>query len=175
MEGCDNTGKTTLIENLIAELEPYLHSVKSSGPGEDLGERIISALKENDITAIHDRFFFSELVYGPIMRGKISITPDQMKQIHSLMASVNPLIIWCSRPLKDIAASFLERPQMEGTHIKLREIEEAYYRVMVGLHNEKGYNLMVYNYQRKGDYEKIAEAVERDLIARNYPVVTRSV
>jgi uracil-DNA glycosylase family 4 len=56
-----------------------------------------------------DRFFYSEFVYGPLMRGKVSLTKHQQEVIHSMLITAEPLVIQCHL-IKD-EEEFNSRPQ----------------------------------------------------------------
>jgi thymidylate kinase len=166
VEGCDNTGKTTLIQTLVARF-PGLHSIKSPGPGAALGQWVIDELSKDDLYAIYDRFFFSEYVYGPILRGKVCYSKAQQGRIRHLMRTQKPVVIWCSRPLKRIAESFYDREQLEGVADNLPQIEEAYYRVMMEFLNQtKIPYFSAYNYESSSDLTVVTRVVQKYLLDR---------
>ena len=162
LEGTDNTGKTTLAQDLVARFHHLgLYMVKSPGSGPTLGDWIIKELKKNDQAAIYDRFFFSEYVYGPVLRGKVCYTRTQDPEMVRLMCKAQPVVIWCSRPPERIAVSFDEREQMEGVVDNLKQIEEKYQQVMLGY-------LYLLRYFVKYDYEQPSNLKNVCMVIQKY-------
>lgn len=125
LEGADGTGKSTAARLLSEKL--HLKVVHSPGYIENF---FIAALNYHMMfpseVIVYDRFYFSELVYGPILRGE-SRVPDWFNfYIDNMLAKVKPLIIWCDVP-NDVAAENIKvEKQLEGVSIHLNELLTSY-------------------------------------------------
>lgn len=170
----DNTGKTTLIQNLIRDSKGrgYLKAVVSLGPQRNEYEQRDWArhqlFKANGPT-IYDRFLpICDIVYGEVLRGGSlwDINSDYLKELKSLR---NPLIIYC-RPPKSIILGFEDgREQMDGVEENGEALVDKYDQVMSDL-KLKGFNVVKYDYTQNYDYIKYL--VEKKL-QREYPLYIR--
>lgn len=81
IEGVDKAGKTTLASLLSKKLNwPLVHFGK---PGPDPATEYIQFIEKSK-NVVCDRFYVGELIYGPLLRGKQSMTPLQMITIERL-------------------------------------------------------------------------------------------
>lgn len=108
--GPDNSGKTTLARRLANEFDLTYHR-GTKGPSTDYDFWMETLVSPPEVLAqgVWDRFFYGELVYGPLCRDKIKLSNHQREVIHSMMITAQPLIIRCELiPMEDM---FNERPQ----------------------------------------------------------------
>lgn len=107
------------------------HYVKSRGKeeGYDWWMEILTEDPKWLANAICDRFFFSELVYGPIFRGKLSINRHQAEVILSLIETAQPLIIR-TKLIAD-ETLFNNRPQ-DFDWERMEEVDEDFHHVLKG-------------------------------------------
>lgn len=164
VEGVDNTGKTRLIGDLSRNF-PLLKVIKSPGPTPDLPRWTMQELMESRDRhlKIYDRFFFSELVYGPVIRETVLYTPEQRDYILQFMELVaHPLVIMCQR--LDAEESILEREQMEGVVENFRELSQEYSTIIISMLNFHRISWIPYNYQYPEDFERVKKYVARHLI-----------
>lgn len=99
IEGADGTGKTTFVERMhkahvrAGDREPrFIHNDASDHklPGSlyrHYRAQLLDAVDFRDTAGIStyiDRSFLSELVYGPLYRGKSRITPRQARRLERL-------------------------------------------------------------------------------------------
>lgn len=90
IEGVDKAGKSTLADRLKRELEwPIVHFGK---PGPDPALEYITFLKD-DTHIICDRFYVGELIYGPLLRNKHSMTPLQIVTIERMCRKVGMILV----------------------------------------------------------------------------------
>lgn len=121
VEGADNVGKSTLVQQLI-ELDPSLHVMHRPryrpGQGETIADSYLRALSPpaDDYAmlahSIADRFLASECIYGQLFRGGCRITRDQHMLIRGLLIQFNAMIVWCNPPDDAIKATWREREQL---------------------------------------------------------------
>lgn len=116
VEGCDNTGKTTLVERLRDKFAP-IECAHSPGP-KTLGVQlawIAKAIRRQDPRIIYDRYTaISERVYGPLLRpSQGDIFGLWTFDLLRLTFRRNPLIIYC-RPPDERVLRWGNREQMDG-------------------------------------------------------------
>src|SRR5690349_6611976 len=115
VEGMDGSGKTTLIERLTRQFH-YL-SMVPGGRRPNITEWWQDQLKPNETeyVPIHDRFFYSELVYGKVLRGRIEGSMDLLSSVDKHLRTYC-LLIYCRPPDRVIERSLKETgsTQMEG-------------------------------------------------------------
>lgn len=87
----------------------------------------------------------SERVYGPVVRGKVEFTAEDMETYWGKFMALKPIIIYCRPPLEVSLQTLNERPQMEGVIQKYKEIQKAYDNVFKFLYGG-GVKFMVYNF-----------------------------
>ena len=155
--GMDNTGKTTLVKQLLDEFnspdskntEGDFKVINSPGPiGKEAQERwLISQLtlrKEDRDRGIYERFpILEEMVYGPVLRGQSLF--EHGDPYFKLLKELNPMIIY-TRPSRDKIFNFGDRYQMEGVIEKGTELLAAYDDLMLRLMGE-GWKVIVYDYE----------------------------
>lgn len=129
IEGMDGSGKSTLIGQLAREF-PQLEVVRRP-PNRHFDDWWPEELERTDQMPIpiHDRFFYSELVYGPILRGKINANMELVNNLAWFMRSIALLIY--TRPYSEIIRkSVYNNPQMEGVIDKFDVLLETYDSLM---------------------------------------------
>lgn len=166
IEGCDNTGKTTLADTLIRTF-PQLHKgQRRQGPQknkqlfmDDLWEILGSSFDDTALT-VYDRLYFSELVYGKVLRGNVIVTPPEKKIIEELIKNRHqPLIIYCYLDAPAIRETFHEREQLSGVWENVEELVNEYNKVFMDWVDYQ--NFYIYDYRNPlsvAQVMRIAEA-----------------
>lgn len=135
VEGCDNTGKTTLVNTLLRRYPQLVLGEKLMGPPtekQELMDMLWGALgSEESHRTIFDRFYFSELVYGKVLRGDVFISPAERQAINWILKKRKPIIIYCYLDPVAIRATFLEREQLAGAWDKVEELVAEYSHVFM--------------------------------------------
>lgn len=137
VEGLDNTGKTTLVEQ-ISKAFPELRVRESIGNKHDLTSIATQAGAETMRSPVMDHTLtdrsrlISEWVYNPILKQR-EMAFSFEEWLHHLQYFVKSpqLIIHCTRPLYTVANGWDQREQLEGVLDHLAELDEAYNRIMV--------------------------------------------
>lgn len=100
LEGPDGSGKTTLA-NLISKQTGYqlLHRTqpKTEEDKKRMMDEYIQVMKSGK-NLIMDRSWYSEMVYGPVMRDASVITYPQMYELERLAAKYGAIVIHCTAP-----------------------------------------------------------------------------
>ena len=118
IEGCDKAGKTTLIKNLGLD-------ARHLGLLPDTWDYFQDYTKLDGLDKVWDRFHISELVYGPIMRGKIHprFTPVRQRAVWRALANTGSHIVIASPPWSVIK----ERWEREGDeHVNLKQLHQIW-------------------------------------------------
>lgn len=138
VEGPDGAGKTTLclkLEKQFAEQGVELMNwektlgVSRDDLKEDPARRYYLSLREafGPCIFIHDRLYFSSLVYGPLMQGNIQMSEEDRKTIARAILSLACPIIVCMPPKAVVVENVRgEGHQMEGVSGIIEDIYDGY-------------------------------------------------
>ena len=92
VEGMDGVGKTTLVDYFVSNGMKKYHfdyDVKNM----DLMTKYMRILKEDTGSLVLDRSFISEMVYGPVLRGKSKIDLEEYTKLLMAYKQVDTSII----------------------------------------------------------------------------------
>jgi thymidylate kinase len=127
LEGCDGAGKTTLAAHLTqAHGFTVVHSIRTPDHL-DLAGRYRDLLQQ-PVRLVLDRCFISELVYGPLRRGRSRLTWVQAFDLAEAVAARNGVFLHLTAPPAVIHARLIQR---DGTAEDLAEVTAlvaAYHR-----------------------------------------------
>ena len=141
--GMDNTGKTTLVNQLS---EYYgCESIKSLGPGYSREEMIDEIKRKLDLPGmkILERFsIIEECVYGNVLRNNPKFTIDDMDWIRDY----DFVIIYC-RPEDDIIYNFGDREQMVGVIEEKDKLVKAFDELMIEI-SKRGFIVIPYDWTK---------------------------
>lgn len=123
IEGPDGTGKTTLAEYLSATTGyPIKHRSK---PKDEQERQLMYDDYRNDIKSgkhmIWDRGFYSEMVYGPLMRDQSYISLKQMEEFEQLILTNGGLVIHCTGEPVELYKNATTRGETYITELHLME------------------------------------------------------
>lgn len=165
IEGMDNTGKTTLVNHLLGKFD--LDVRKGCGPQGDQLEWVKRELKDPSERTIYDRFtLISEVIYGPICRGKSGIPQPYADHLMHELLRRRPLFIFCTRLFP-----WDGREQMSGVIDHSSKLIDAYSNKIKEIQNYWSYPaLFTYDPTLDG-VDKISSLVKVYLTARGviYP------
>lgn len=153
VEGADNSGKTTLVRKIRNEF-PHLIPMKGQGPKNNylFWVQNLRTPPEDLVKMMWDRFYFSELAYGTVIRKRVNLTLQQNEVLESLLLAADPLIIHCH--LIDDEKGFNSREQL-FTWEQNKEVDEFYSRVLKGWKVTHLRGKVPFNEDFEGDWEAI--------------------
>lgn len=131
VEGMDGSGKSTLIQQLEKDF-PALEVVHRP-VGRTFDDWWPAEMDRSHLRPIplHDRFFYSELVYGPVLRGKISANMELVNNVAWFLRST-ALLIYTRPHSSTISDRIMVKFQMDGVLDHFTELLEAYDTTMMG-------------------------------------------
>lgn len=98
IEGPDGSGKSTLASQLSKQTGyPVVHrsAPKSEEEKQQMMQMYKQAIKEGK-NVIFDRCWYSEMVYGPIMRDDSIFSYPQMYELERMLAKKGCIVIYCT-------------------------------------------------------------------------------
>ena len=115
VEGADNTGKSTLVRQLM-ELEPRLELMNRQRfkpeRAETIGTSYLEALLKSDEWGIADRMLASECIYGELFRSGCRMTPEEHFAILDVLNSVGAIVVHTDVSDETVLANWNEREQL---------------------------------------------------------------
>jgi hypothetical protein len=121
IEGPDNSGKTTLVSELLAA-DPTLRLLHRErfkpDAGEGIGDSYLRALLPPDgdrvqhANSVADRLFASECVYGELYRGGCRMRDGQHLAIRNVLRGYGAIVVLCDPTDEVIQRSWSEREQL---------------------------------------------------------------
>lgn len=158
VEGMDNTGKSTLVQQLVEQFDVEFRGSASELRGDP--SKLIAWVDEElsrptTKVPVYDRFpIISEEVYGVILRGRSSI-PERRYDGWAKRHKV--LFIYCRPPLSTIR-NWGTREQMEGVKEFDKELIERYDKV-IHRYRSKGWGVIKYDYTDSESYTRVLSLV----------------
>ena len=165
VEGVDGSGKTTLIEGLRREfhfLTPVVNTLRSE---QDFDKWWPEQMEKDwgDLVPIHDRFYYSELVYGPIIRGELLGDRDIHRAVRDRLRR-EAFLIYMRPSLSSVIKESQVNEQMDGVHDHITELLEGYDKIMAKQPLYYGDRYIVVDWRFKSDQKIATERVERYLL-----------
>ena len=134
IEGADGTGKTTLA-NYLSKATGFPIKHRSNPKNEEERKEMYNSYLEDiksSKNVIWDRSFYSEIVYGPIMRDQSYIDKAQMLEFELLLAKSGAVIIFCDTCVDTSWDNMQERGESYITEYLVHEaIVEKYRELMI--------------------------------------------
>ncbi len=163
VEGVDGSGKTTLIGYLRDQFHNLELIRNDLGPKQDFIVWWPEQLEreKSAVVPIHDRFFYSELVYGPVLRGKLAVPWEMVTNI-SWFLRASAFLIYARPPIDSIRKASKVNEQMEGVHDNLLKLLELYDQLMLAEMAWYQSRFICWDWT-KGNPKEVEAAVERYL------------
>ena len=134
LEGPDGSGKSMLAQKL-AQQTGYMLMHRSQPKSEEDKARMMDEYKQvikSGKNVIFDRCWYSEMVYGPVMRDTSVISHTQMFELERMMMRNGAIVIHCTGPLTTLWRRCLTRG--EDYIVDKETYEHIYYSYYDLLH-----------------------------------------
>jgi hypothetical protein len=161
VEGADGTGKTTLIEFLMSQFHFLRLVINPLGPEQNFNHWWPAEMhrREPPLIPIYDRFYYSELVYGPALRGYVNASSGIVHEVGDELR-LSALLIYC----KTESPVLTSNEQMEGVYDNHVKIERAYEQLMSVERNfYPAGRFYVYDWTEPNALHRVEALVERYL------------
>lgn len=126
LEGLDKVGKTTLANFLSEQLKMPIKKFSAPKEGESPFVQYSEFLVNESRPYIIDRFYMSELAYGPVKRGFSEIDNVRKALLESMCKEINTFNVYCHAPVKDIEARFTTDKETFLTVDEIKPIAENF-------------------------------------------------
>ena len=138
VEGPDGAGKTTLVRQLTHDVGLQAATAVENRDRDlrkNPRERAYAGLAQavgGGTVVVHDRFFWSELIYGKVLRGESQFSVVEQFRMMNLLKGMRCPIFFCLPPYEKTVPALKENPpQLEGwDQEKAYQIWELYQSAM---------------------------------------------
>lgn len=110
IEGLDGVGKTTLVDYLVTQ-GMKKHHFDYDVNNMDLFSKYMNVLQKDDFNLVLDRSFISEMVYGPVLRGKSKLELEQYEKLLEAYKQVGTSVIYLTAPQETLLERRKEDPK----------------------------------------------------------------
>lgn len=171
VEGPDGGGKSTLVRKLAAEHRLMVCSTRGKPPKkprEYAYKALAAAASGNGVIRIYDRLFYSELVYGSILRNGSEFNDTERQYYYRMLQAMRTPVIFCLPPL-DVVKDNVERSeQMLGVSTHIEPLYEMYWAIANEQRGDRPYSY-IYNYtadRALGQYQLLSARVGQYITER---------
>lgn len=132
IDGCDGTGKTNLVNDLMKELDLPVHPRSTpsvGGPPADLDDWVEREFKRDKPIGIYDRHaVISEPIYGPICRGTMPglFNNRQWLREQRMKLAYSSIVVFCIPPWSDVWTNIRNGTHMDGVEANAYRIYQQY-------------------------------------------------
>lgn len=138
VEGPDGSGKTTLVKK-IQESNRNVRVMHFGAPTTDeealnyykVYAKAIASKDENEVL-VFDRSWYSDMVYGPVMRNREEMSQEHADMLSAMVvASGGGIIIYCTAPIKTLWSRCMHRGETYiESQVQLQQISVGYANIM---------------------------------------------
>lgn len=124
LEGPDLVGKTTIARRYEQQGYTYHHLTEPGGRSAD--SMYLEPLAELTGNHVFDRFYPSEIIYGPVLRGHCDLSPEQVWRIEDELSALGAKRFIVHATWPEIETRYHERGEDLVDLDQLREIYDRY-------------------------------------------------
>ena len=130
VEGPDGAGKSTLCKAIAKhfDLERVAPQKKGQMPIVPVRNRVYRSLAravQGKRPKVYDRLYFSELVYGTVLRGSTDFSELEKVFIDKVMLALGCPVVFCIPDFDTCLKNLDDHPQMEGVRENFETIYDA--------------------------------------------------
>src|SRR3990167_203956 len=156
LEGIDKCGKTSLARYISKRNNFPI--VKFSQPkGDPYLEYMGYLCKKPKKIEVLDRFFLGELAYGPVKRGKSSLSPTDVRNIELMLMAQKPLLIYCSTDNQTIESNFRKDNETFTKVSEIKVLKELFSSATTSSLNE----WKKFDYKKDLDYRRVTAVIDQ--------------
>jgi hypothetical protein len=171
VEGPDGAGKSTLVEEICNHFDLQERQHEGNKSRDDMYKLTrartytgLAAAVENDTgqPLIYDRFYFSEIVYGPLQRdGKVQFSTQEQYMIEAILKALSCPIIFCLPDLDAVIENIRASEQMKGVLGIAENLYERYSGIYWSMHyRDLQPTVMRYDYQAPHNKPEIMTMID---------------
>lgn len=149
LEGPDGAGKTTIARILCHALGMEYSHEGPPPPGVEPFTHYWLQLGGAEYPTVFDRLHLGEIVYGPLLRGKPGLTPEEVMRLNDLAEDMDALIVLCLPPWENCLAATRAKEELIKDETVLRA---AYDGWKVLSQNTSQFTGRIFDYTRRGDF-----------------------
>jgi thymidylate kinase len=136
IDGMDGSGKSFLTNQVMAYLGEQGHYIP--GYNRVVGEKPpmpqwwMDQLAYNPPgkVVVHDRFFYPELVYGPVLRHRLAMDKGTQSYVQNFLRN-RAFLIYCRPPIAIISEGIEKEHQMKGVKENFGDLIMTYDQLMI--------------------------------------------
>jgi len=136
IEGIDGSGKSYLANQVLSYLGEQGHYIpgynRVIGHKPPMPQWWMDQLAYNPVgkVVVHDRFFYPELIYGPVLRGTLVMDQSVQRYVQEFLRH-RALLIYCRPPISTISKGIEKEHQMKGVKEHFNDLLLAYDQLMI--------------------------------------------
>lgn len=164
IEGMDGSGKTTLVKELTDFLGDNGDFVpgynRQPEPKSEMDQWWMEQLARHPVgkVVVHDRFFYPELIYGPILRGYVKGSSSTLNYVREFLRAY-ALLIYCRPPTEVLKKGVEVEFQMEGVKNMFNDLLIAYDKLMIEEAPSYNGRFLIYDWSKKNAFNNLAQVV----------------
>jgi hypothetical protein len=165
IDGIDGSGKSTLTKQVLEYLGDRAYYVPGYNRVEDLNKPPMEhwwmhqlAYNPPDKVIVHDRFFYPELVYGPVLRGTIASSESTRDYVHRFLR-YRGFLIYCRPGIETLQIGVKSEPQMKGVVERFDDLLTAYDNLMIDEAVNMGDRFFRYNWTNDDSISRLFKAL----------------
>lgn len=167
LEGCDGSGKTTLMANLLDQFpgiqEHARASTSTGGPVDNIFEwaqHDVETWSKQPLSFYDRHPLISEPIYGAVLRGGYDPRFDRAGKVLTSKLTRNALVVICLPPLGLVKENIQAEAQLEGVDKSIVKLYGKYREKLLASHTLSPATTFHYDYSVDDDLDDLYVTVE---------------
>lgn len=160
VEGMDGAGKSYLTNQILTFLGEQGYYVpgynRVAGEKPPMPQWWMDQLSYNPLgkVVVHDRFFYPELVYGPVLRKRLAMDQPTQRYVQDFLRH-RAFLIYVRPPIEVISKGIEKEHQMEGVKEHFNELLVQYDQIMIDEGNAMDWRFVKYDWTEPSGLAKL--------------------